>query len=347
MTSMMIYGANGYTGELTVRLAVEQGMRPVLAGRNSAAIQSLASKYDLPYRVFSLEQTDLLDSALKEVSLVVHCAGPFSLTYKSMLEACLRTQTHYTDITGEISVFEACAKTNEMALRAGIMVMPGVGFDVVPSDCLALHLKNRLPSATGLTLAFYGIGRMSHGTRSTMTMNVGHGGAIRRGGKIVQVPAGWRTREIDFGETRKLAVTIPWGDVSTAFYSTSIPNIEVYTVVPKAALKAIKMTRYIGWLMQAGPVQRYLQKKIPAGGPSDHERATGKSLLWGLATDDNGGQAEARLRGPEGYTLTALTTLKIAENVLRGEAPPGFQTPAKAYGPDLILQIQGTRREDV
>lgn len=347
MSNMLIYGANGYTGELTVRFAAEQGLKPILAGRNEAAIRTLAEKYGFPYKVFSLDQTDRLDAALAEVALVVHCAGPFSLTYKAMLEACLRTKTHYTDITGEIAVFEACARADQRARQAGIMVMPGVGFDVVPSDCLALYLKNRLPSATQLQLAFYGIGRMSHGTRSTMTMNVGRGGAVRRDGKIVQVPAAWRTREIDFGESKKLAVTIPWGDVSTAYYSTGIPNIEVYTVVPKSALKGIKMTRYIGWLMQTGPIQKYLHKKIPAGGPTDQERIKGKSLLWGLVSDSSGRTVEARLQGPEGYTLTALTTLKVAEKVLNGEAPIGFQTPAKAFGADLILEVEGTRRQDV
>lgn len=347
MASMLIYGANGYTGELTVRYAVEQGLRPILAGRNAAAIESLARQYSLDHRVFSLDQKSQLDAALQDVSLVVHCAGPFSLTYQAMLEACLRTRTHYTDITGEIAVFEACARSDERARQAGIMVMPGVGFDVVPSDCLALHLKQRLPTASHLSLAFYGIGRMSHGTRSTMTMNVGSGGAVRRDGKIQQVPAAWKTREIDFGEACKLAVTIPWGDVSTAYHSTGIPNIEVYTVVPKSAISAIKMTRYLGWLMQTGPVQRYLQSKIPPGGPSDQQRAQGKSLLWGLATDSKGQSVESRLQGPEGYTLTALTTLLIAKKILGGAAPIGFQTPAKAYGPDLILEIEGTSRQDL
>ncbi len=344
---MLIYGANGYTGELTVRFAAEQGLRPTIAGRNAAAIESLARKYDFPFKIFSLDETQKLDAALADVQLVVHCAGPFSLTYRAVLEACLRTKTHYTDITGEITVFEGCARIDEKAKQAGIMVMPGVGFDVVPSDCLAVHLKNRLPSATDLTLAFFGIGSLSHGTRSTMTMNVGRGGAVRRDGKIVTVPAGWKTREIDFGSTRKLGVTIPWGDVSTAYHSTGIPNIEVYTVVPKSALKAIRLTRYIGWLLELGPVQKYLQKKIPTGGPSDQQRAAGRSLLWGQATDGNGQMVEARLQGPEGYTLTALTSLLIAKRILEGDAPVGFQTPAKAYGADLVLEIEGVQRQDV
>lgn len=347
MRNFLIYGANGYTGELITRYAVERGLKPIIAGRNEKAIKPLAEQHELAYRVFGLDETDKLDAALDEVATVLHCAGPFSLTSRQMGEACLRTKTHYTDITGEIAVFEACAAADRKAQEAGIMVMPGVGFDVVPSDCLAVHLKDRLPSASHLTLAFYGMGRISHGTQSTMVMNVGKGGAVRRDGKIMPVPAAWRTREIDFGNgVVKKGVTIPWGDVATAYHSSGIPNIEVYTVAPASALKAMKLSRYIGWLMATGPVQKYLQSKIPPGGPSDDERAKGKTLLWGEATDENGNRVEARMQCPEGYTTTALTALNIIEKILAGNFTPGFQTPAKAYGADLILEIEGVTRQD-
>ena len=345
--NFLIYGANGYTGELITRFAAERGLKPILAGRNEAKISELAGKYGFEYRVFSLDDNAKLDAALQEVDTVLHCAGPFSITSVPMVNACLRNKKHYTDITGEISVFETCAAMGKKAVEAGIMIMPGVGFDVVPSDCLAMHLKNRLPSATHLTLAWYGMGRMSHGTQATMTMNVGRGGAIRKDGKITPVPAGWKTREIDLGEVRRTGVTIPWGDVSTAFHSTGIPNIEVYTVVPPSALKMMKTTRYIGWLMAMGFVQKYLQRNIPPGGPSDEERAKGKTLMWGEASDAEGNRVEARQQGPEGYTLTAHAALNIAEKILAGNFTPGYQTPAKAYGADLILEIEGTARQDV
>jgi short subunit dehydrogenase-like uncharacterized protein len=345
MKNFLIYGANGYTGELITRYAVEHGMRPIIAGRNAEAIESLAKRHGLDYRIFSLEETDRLDAALDEVEIVLHCAGPFSITSRPMGEACLRTKTHYTDITGEIAVFEACAAADHKAKEAGIMIMPGVGFDVVPSDCLAVHLKNMLPSATHLTLAFYGKGRISHGTQATMTMNIGKGGAIRRDGKIAPVPAAWRTREIDFGgDVIKTGVTIPWGDVATAFHSTGIPNIEVYTVVPPSALKLMKLSRYLGSILATGPIQRFLQGRIPPGGPTDEERARGKTLLWGEARDDQGHSVEARLTCPEGYTTTALAALNIAEKILAGNFTPGFQTPAKAYGADLILEVPGAVR---
>jgi short subunit dehydrogenase-like uncharacterized protein len=347
MKNFLIYGANGYTGELITRFAAERGLKPILAGRNAAKIEALAKRYGFDFRAFDLNDSAKLDAALREAAFVLHCAGPFSITSAPMIEACLRTGRHYLDITGEIAVFEAAAALDPKAQEAGIMLMPGVGFDVVPSDCLARHLKNRLPSATNLTLAFYGLGRISHGTQATMTMNVGRGGAVRRNGEIESVPTAWKTREIDFGEVKKLGVTIPWGDVATAFYSTGIPNIEVYTIVPEAQLKLLKLSRYLGWLLATAPVQSILQKQIPAGGPSDEERAEGKTYLWGEASDDDGNRVEARQFGMEGYTMTALTALKIAEKILAGNFCNGFQTPAKCYGAGLILEIDGITRADV
>lgn len=344
MKTFLIYGANGYTGELITRFAAERGMKPILAGRNRAKIEDLAKKFGFDFRVFDLDEAEKLDAALAEVEFVLHCAGPFSKTSAPMVAACLRNKKHYTDITGEIAVFEAVAARDAEAQEAGVMLMPGVGFDVVPSDCLARHLKDRLPSATRLTLAFYGLGRISHGTQATMTMNVGSGGAVRRNGEITSVPAAYKTREIDFGEFKKTAVTIPWGDVATAFYSTGIPNIEVYTVVPAPQLNLLRLSRYLGWLLATAPVQSILQAQIPAGGPSDEERARGKTYLWGEAADDDGNRVEARQTGMEGYTLTALTALKIAEKILAGNFRTGFQTPARAYGADLILEIEGVKR---
>lgn len=345
--TFLIYGANGYTGELITRFAVERGLKPIIAGRNKAAIEELAAKHGLEHRVFSLDDTPKLDAALQEVEVVLHCAGPFSITSRPMVEGCLRNKKHYTDITGEISVFETCAALDKKAKDVEVMLMPGVGFDVVPSDCLAMHLKNRLPSATHLTLAFYGMGRISHGTQATMTMNVGRGGAVRKDGKITLVPAAWKTREIDFGEVKKIGVTIPWGDVATGFHSTGISNIEVYTIAPKSALKLMKLSRYLGWLFATGPFQKYLQSKIPSGGPTDEERAKGKTLLWGEVVDNEGNRAESRMQAPEGYTITAIGALNIAEKILGGDLTPGYQTPAKAYGADLILEIEGVSRTDL
>ncbi len=344
----LIYGANGYTGALTARLAVARGHRPILGGRNAPALARLGRELDLEHRIFSLDVSRLAAEGLAGISVVLHCAGPFSRTSRPMTDACLKTRTHYLDITGEASVFEALAARDAEARGAGVMLLPGAGFDVVPSDCLAAHLKRRLPSATRLALGFLAQGRLSRGTATTMIENIHRGGLVRRNGVLTAVPAAWKTRAIDFGRGPVTAMTIPWGDVSTAFYSTGIPNIEVYMAAPAGLRLAARLSRHLGPLLASGPAQRFLKHRVRAGapGPSDEQRARGKSLLWGEATDDASGRVVSRMQTPEGYTLTALASLAIVEKVLAGAAPPGFQTPSKAYGPDFVLGIEGVSRQD-
>ena len=348
-TKFLLYGANGYTGNLIAQQARERGLSPILAGRDGVKIKQLADELGFEHRVFSLDDSAALDAALKEVAVVLHCAGPFSRTSKPVADACLRNGKHYLDITGEIAVFEALARRDAEAKTAGVMLLPGTGFDVVPSDCLASHLKELLPSATKLRLAIQGLGRISHGTATTMVENINRGGLIRREGRLTPVPAGWKTREIDFGRGAMKAVTIPWGDVATAFYSTGIPNIEVYAAVPASARLAMRASRIFAPLLGSAPVQKFLKKRIKAGppGPNAEERAKGKSFVWGEVEDDSGQRKAARLQGPEGYTLTALTALAIVERALKGHAPVGFQTPSRAYGADFILDIDGVTREDL
>jgi short subunit dehydrogenase-like uncharacterized protein len=226
--------------------------------------------------------------------------------------------------------------------------MPGAGFAVVPSDCLAAHLHRRRPGAKRLTLAVQGIGRSSRGTATTITENLHRGGAVRRGGVLTGVPAAWRTRDIDFGQGPTLAVTIPWGDVSTAYRSTGIGDIEVYMAVSRWQLRMMRLSRSLGWALGSSPVQQFLKRRIQAGppGPSDAERASGKTYLWGEVEDGQGRRAVSRLRGPEGYTFTMLTALAAMTRVMNGDAPAGYQTPSLAYGPDFVLEMPGVERVD-
>jgi short subunit dehydrogenase-like uncharacterized protein len=347
--ALLIYGATGYTGRLIVARALQAGLRPILAGRDATAVHTLAAAHALEARVATLDDPAVLDAVLRDVAVVLHCAGPFSRTSAPMVDACLRRGAHYLDITGELQVFEAAAARDAAAARAGVMLMPGTGFDVVPSDCLAAHLHRRLPEATALALGFRALGGVSRGTALTMVEGLGRPGWIRRGGVLTAVPPGWHTRTIDFGDGPKLAVTIPWGDVSTAFHSTGIPDVRVYMSVHPRQLAMLRRSRWIGWLLRTSVVQRRMAAKVRAApaGPDDLARANGVSLLWGEATTPDGRRVLSRLRGPEGYSLTADTAVRIAQRVLSGEAPVGFQTPSRAYGADFVLEVPGVVREDI
>jgi len=344
----LLYGATGYSGGLILERCLARGLNPVLGGR-SEAVRALAESHGLEARVMALEDATALWRGLEGIGAVLHCAGPFSRTSKPMADACIAVAAHYLDITGEIGVFEALAARSNEAQAARVMLLPGAGFDVVPSDCLAAHLKRRLPDATRLVLAFESTSGLSRGTATTMVENVGRGGLIRRAGKLVRVPAAWRTRQVDFGAGPVIVTSIPWGDVATAWYSTGIPDIQVYTRLSVAQRRLLIATRYLGWLLASGPVQRWLKARVRSGapGPSEQARARGASRIYGQAGNIAGQLVQARLTGPEGYTFTARTAVAALERVLAGDVKPGFQTPSLAFGPEFVLGIEGVRREDL
>ena len=337
---LVVYGAYGYTGELVARRAVERGLRPVLAGRDPERVTRLARALGLPHRVFSLDDPEAVEGGLAGATAVLHCAGPFVHTFRPMAEACLRARCHYLDITGEISVLEGLFALGPEAERAGVMLLPAVGFDVVPTDCLAAHLARRLPGATRLALAFQALGRMSRGTARTML----EGGASR-GGRRTRQPL---VRTIDLGEGPRRGLSLPWGDVFTAPVSTGIEDVAVYAVLPRSMVFAAPALLAAGPLLRVRAVREAAVSALTRGqpGPTVAERAGGRSLVWGEAADAGGRVVRARIRAPEAYAFTALAAVEIAERVLAGGAGPGFQTPSRAFGPDLVLSVPGVTRED-
>lgn len=348
--SFLLYGANGYTGELIARYAQQYNLQPILAGRREEALAPLAARLNLPYKVIDLNDTVTLLAALKEVKVVVHAAGPFQFTAKQMIDACLQTGTHYLDINGDIAVFEMLKRYDTAAKKAGIMIMPGVGFDVVLTDCIALLLKKLLPDAVALKLAFASLGGgLSHGTATTMANKLGEGGAVRKDGKIIRIPLGKKGMWVDFGKKKLFVMSIPWGDIATAYFTTGIPDIETYTGISRRTYRLLKLQPLFNWLLRTSFMRNYIKKKInqrPAG-PNDEQRSKATSLVWGQVINAEGKTATARLSGPEGYTLTTHSSLLIAQKVLQGNFLPGYQTPASVYGEDLVLEVPGVQREIV
>lgn len=343
----MIYGANGYTGKLIAEEAVRRGLRPVLAGRNAQALETMGRALGLPVRAFSLDHPGAIASGLGGIGLVLHCAGPFSATCAPMLEGCLAAGAHYLDITGEIDVFAHCHAQHARARERGIVVLPGSGFDVVPSDCLAAQLKRELPTATSLVLAFEAGGGPSPGTAQTSVEGLGKGGRARINGALVTVPLAWKTRTFDRDGEPRFAMTIPWGDVYTAFVSTAIANIEVYMGVPPATAKRLRRLRLFGPLLGWSPVQRWLKAQVAkkVRGPSGNTRSKTGCVLWGEARDDQGREVHGQLRTPNGYEITVTAALGITRRLLAGNPPAGgYYTPSQLMGADYVLELPGVER---
>ncbi len=340
----MIYGCYGYTGSLVAEEAVARGLRPVLAGRNRGKVEEMAKRFGLESRCFQTDSPETAVSGLKGISVLLNCAGPFAVTGPPMARSCMKVGSHYLDITGEIEVLEHLHGMDELAKRSGVVLCPGVGFDVIPTDCLAAALKEVVPDARYLALAFESKSSLSPGTAVTVLEGLQRNGKVRRRKVIETVPLAHKTRRIDFGEGTKTAVTIPWGDVSTAFHTTGIPEIEVYAPVPAEAVKWIKILRFFRPLVFLAPVRKGLETLIRARvkGPSVSERKNARVNLWAKAIGPDGRSRTAFLKTANGYDVTIHGSLGVVEKLLKISAPPGVYTPSRLMGTRYVCELPGS-----
>lgn len=346
-TDMMVYGANGYTGRLLVDQAVRSGLKPVVAGRNAAALEAMARQHGLQWRVFGLQDSHEVAAALSGVGAVIHCAGPFSATSAPMVQGCLKAGAHYLDITGEMDVLEQVYAQDANARDAGVCLVPAVGFDVVPTDCLAARLAQRMPDATHLMLAFHMRGgATSKGTATTAVENIATGSRARVDGVIRPVP--FRSRMVEFTPGRpRPAALLPWGDVSSAYRSTGIGNVEVYLGTSALGVKLVGMPAPVRRLLGLDVSQRLLKAVVArvVKGPNAEQRRSGRVALYGEVRNAAGATLVERMEVPEGYGLTVQSALLAAQRVMDGQVAPGAYTPSQAFGADFVLEVDGVKLE--
>jgi short subunit dehydrogenase-like uncharacterized protein len=342
---VLVYGANGYTGELVAREAMRRGLAPVLAGRNADAVQRVAAGLGSEARIVALDDQVALRGALRGVNAVLHCAGPFSATARPMMRACLDAGVHYLDVTGEYDVFEAAHQLDAAAARAGIVLCPGVGFDVVPTDCVAAALKQALPRATFLALGFDSRSGVSHGTARSTIEGLAKGGRIRSAGRLVTVAHAFREREIDYGDGPKTSVTIPWGDVSTAYFTTGIPNIEFYVPLPPRRIAAMRRLNAFLPLLRLRAVQSLLKVGVSksGAGPGESERGRTATHVWGEAQAPSGETRTARIELGNLYDVTVHAALGVLGKVLE-QPRPGYRTPSQVVGSGFVEELPGAGR---
>jgi short subunit dehydrogenase-like uncharacterized protein len=341
----MIYGATGYTGELIAREAKQRGLRPVLAGRSAEKLRPLADELGLEVRAFALDQPEDMDRNLHGIGLVLNCAGPFSRTGAPMIEACLRNKAHYLDITGEIPVFEHARAQDHRAQEAGVVLSPGVGFDVIPTDCVAHVLRDALPDATHLALGFDAAKSVSPGTAKTTVESAGDGGKVRRDGRLLTVPLGHARRRIDFGDGAKQAMAIPWGDLATAYYTTGIPNIEVYVPAPVTFIALMRSANLIRPVLRLNSVQEALHRIVEwrVHGPDAEARDRTPTYVWGEVRNAAGETRTARIKTANTYSLTVTGALAVVQHLLQDRVVEGGSyTPARLVGPELVERLPGS-----
>ena len=322
-------------------------MTPTIAGRNAELVEQLAKSHNLPFVAFKYDDQAAWDKALSNHELLINCAGPFSLTIHEILPACIRNKTHYTDINGEVLVFEYIHSLEHQAKEAGVTLLPGAGFDVVPTDCLAKYLSEQLPSATHLELAFDSSSGLSRGTALSVLNRFHQGSSVRIDGQIVEQRTASVNKTLLFQGKERNVVGIAWGDIFTAFHTTGIQNISVFTGMPVKTMNTMRRASKWAWLIKTSLIQkigRYIiRKKID--GPSQEKRNSLTAQLYGRVWDSNGNEVVAEMVTPESYALTAKTAIMCAEKILNKEVGAGYFTPAGAFGADFIMNFEGVTRK--
>jgi short subunit dehydrogenase-like uncharacterized protein len=345
--TILIYGASGYTGRLCAIEAKARGAEVILAGRNRMKLEAIAGPLGFEVAVVELEDRVGLAEVVARARAVLHAAGPFSSTFAPMADACLTARVHYCDITGEIAVFEALRGLDATAREQKVMLLPGAGFDVVPSDCLLAYTAARATDPTQLSIVIDWGGGASRGTVRTGVEMIGGGVRVRRDGVLssAREPI---VRDFDFGDGPQRSIATTWGDVATAYASTGIGNITAYFTARSGPARLAVLP---GFLRRAGAsrfgraVLRKAVTRLPDG-PSSSELETRTARLLALA---EGGRRSATslLTVPHPYALTARVAVDIAMRAASGEAKPGYQTPSTAFGADYITGFEGVRRRDL
>lgn len=344
----MIYGATGFTGRLLVEEALKRGHRPLLVGRSAEKLASLAEQLGLDWVAVELTDSAKLTNLVGQVELVFHAAGPYIHTAAPMREACLTAGTHYLDMTGELPVFEATFAAHERALAVGIALISGVGFDVIPTDCLACYVAGQLENPVELIIGVAPITRASAGTTKAGLEMLSDGVQMRRGGQLMpagEVPA---IRQIQFSHQAMSATLTSWGDLSTAFRSTGTPNITTYMAYPGGSARIMRLLMPLARKVLASSRLRDWAKAWVTGhvqGPNETMRQHNRSYLWAQVKNAQGATSQAWLETMEAYRFTAVAGVRCVEQMLANPVQ-GALSPTQAFGVDFVLSIEGTRRFD-
>ena len=341
---VLLYGANGYTGSLVAQ-HLAQELDLVLAGRNAEALRALAEPLGLEWRCFDLSSPALIGSMLADISVVLHAAGPFAQTALPMAQACLATGTHYLDFSGEWPVFQALTELDQAAQAAGVMLLPGIGLTVATSDCLLARAVELWPDTTKLCLGISHPQIISRGSAGTMAGMFAAEAPIRRGGRLVNVPAGSLARSFDFSAGLRDAVAISWADIVTGEITTGVRDIEVYSEVHWAERAMFRMGGLSMGLFGSGLAREVAGAMARTWGrdPDADERAAAHYTMVVEAIDPWRRVRRLSMVTRDGYGASVMTAAEALRRVLAGQVLPGFQIPARVFGSRFAVAADAAR----
>jgi short subunit dehydrogenase-like uncharacterized protein len=329
---ILIYGASGYTGRLFAKYLIANGYKPILASRSDKII-SIGKELDCKTRIF---ESDNVQDNLHDISILVNIAGPFSKTQNGLIEACIKSKTHYLDIAGEYPEMENAFEYDQKARKENILIVPGAGFGVVPTDIAAKMAADKISEPSHLTIAYATEGGASRGTLRTVLKDINKSGVVILNGKAEIANPAMKEFEFQVGTRKFKSFYNPWrADLFTAQKSTGVNNIETYAVFPGFVVKMMKgkllwlrdilLKRIINWMPE---------------GPNNKQLNNGKTFILAVAKNKKGDESRVEITGPEAYIFTINCLLNLIKKIESKPKLSGFVTPS-ALGKELITRIPG------
>jgi short subunit dehydrogenase-like uncharacterized protein len=220
-------------------------------------------------------------------------------------------------------VFRALYDLDERARQAGITIMPGAGFGVIATNCLARYVSDAVGGAAVLEVATRAaVAQQGPGVAATRQQNMPYGGWIRQAGHLQPCPLGSGIITITLPDGPCLIMPLPTGDLEAAFQATGAADITAYGAVPGDPASGPK-----------------------ASDPPADQHPAYQSFGWARATGPDGATTQAWLQTGESYAFTGTASIRAVEETL-ARSQPGAFSPAAAFGADFVLTIPGTSRTD-
>jgi short subunit dehydrogenase-like uncharacterized protein len=316
---LLIYGATGYTGTLIVHEAAKRGLNFEIAGRSEDKLAALATEVNVPYHVFPVSDVEGWRKSLEGKTALLNIAGPFSETAEQAMEASIKFKVHYFDITAEIDIYRLAESKDAAAKEAGIMLLSGAGL-FATYDPLVVHTAKRVKNPVAIRAAFKYSGGFTPGSVASSSNIINAGLLVRKNGEIKKINEA-PSATFNLGDGPEDFSLMPLGAVVLSFKSTGIPDIEEYF---KMALPSGKADEGVLNFEEGHPKAA-----------SSIER----SKILVEVTGEDGTIARSMADTPDGYMPTVTSAVEVVSRALNGSYKVGFQSPASAYGADLVNSL--------
>ena len=334
-TKILVYGVLGYTGNLFIEHSLDTNL-PIVLGARQKEVKILAEKCGMEHRVFEINDVQNIIPYLSDIKAVINLANVSYGINKYLIDACIQTKTHYVDLASEYPDILEIYKLHHMALTNGVMLMPGAGFNLAPTDIAGRIASELLPNPTKLSLGFATFGNASRGTIKTVLKMTAETGYSRLSGKLVVAkPASEKRLFQAEGKEYSLINNPLMGDSLAGFISTNIQNITTYSYYPWILVQFMKGR--MNWLRKF--LLRYSHWFFPLG-PTEDELKRQHTYTWAQIENQQNQKLTVTIKGPQAYIFTAKIIGSIVNLLAKGKANAGF-TPPSFYGRNLIEGIGG------